>query len=172
MPVSVVIPRARAANWSADALLSLTTRSRAVPWFGAPAGRFSCSPRGSLRLESLKLLAALFPDADELHDSYSEWVKSAEASVKLLTRPGVTVEPYTIDLDDFLATVSRCPRDAKARTAYVVEKLSCKLSKLGETTLEPFQPGTAFPPAAVSNSRRHRVLRPLRHESRTLPELG
>ena len=37
----------------------------------------------------------LFPDDDELHDTHAEWVKSAEASVKRLTRPGVTVEPYT-----------------------------------------------------------------------------
>ena len=70
----------------------------------------------------------LFPDADALHDTHAEWVKSAEASVKRLTRPGVTVEPYTIDLDDFLAwcTVHGCECDAKARTAYVVEKLDLK----------------------------------------------
>jgi len=44
-------------------------------------------------------------------------VKSAEASVKRLTRPGVTVEPYTIDLDDFLGwcTVQGCEFDAKGR---------------------------------------------------------
>ena len=61
----------------------------------------------------------LFPDADELHDTHAEWVKSAEASVKRLTRAGVTVEPYTIDLDDFLGwcTVLGCECDAKARTA-------------------------------------------------------
>ena len=70
----------------------------------------------------------LFPDADELHDTHAEWVKSAEASLKRLTRPGVTVEPYTIDLDDFLGwcTVHGCECDAKARTAYVVEKLGIK----------------------------------------------
>ena len=70
----------------------------------------------------------LFPDADELHDTHAEWVKSAEASVKRLTRPGVTVEPYAIDLDDFLGwcTVHGCECDAKARTAYVVEKLDLK----------------------------------------------
>jgi hypothetical protein len=30
-------------------------------------------------------IKALFPNADELHDSYAEWVKSAEASVKRIT---------------------------------------------------------------------------------------
>jgi hypothetical protein len=47
----------------------------------------------------------LFPDADELHDTHAEWVKSAEASVKRLTRPDVTVEPYTMILMTFSASV-------------------------------------------------------------------
>jgi hypothetical protein len=70
----------------------------------------------------------LFPDADQLHESYSEWLKFAEESVKRLTHPGVAVEPYAIDLDEFLGwcTVHGCPRDAKARTAYVVEKPGLK----------------------------------------------
>jgi hypothetical protein len=70
----------------------------------------------------------LFPDADKLHDSYAEWLKSAEDSVKRLTRPGVTVEPFIIDLDDFLGwcVVHGRPRDAEARTEYVVEKLGLK----------------------------------------------
>jgi hypothetical protein len=70
----------------------------------------------------------LFPDADQLHDTYAEWLKFAEESVKRMSRSGLTVEPYTIDLDDFLGwcLVHGCPRDAKARTAYVVEKLGLK----------------------------------------------
>jgi len=70
----------------------------------------------------------LFPDADKLHDSYAEWLKFAEGSVRRLRRSRVTVEPYTIDLDDFLGwcLVHGRPRDANARTAYVVEKLGLK----------------------------------------------
>ena len=70
----------------------------------------------------------LFPDADQLHDSYAEWLKFAEDSVRRLRRSRVTVEPYTIDLDDFLGwcLVHGRPRDANARTAYVVEKLGLK----------------------------------------------
>jgi hypothetical protein len=30
-------------------------------------------------------IKAMFPDADELHDSYAEWLKSAEDSVERLT---------------------------------------------------------------------------------------
>jgi hypothetical protein len=68
------------------------------------------------------------PDADELHESYAEWLKSAEDSVKRLGRPGVTVKPFAIDIDDFLGwcTVHGRPRDAAARSEYVVEKLSRK----------------------------------------------
>src|SRR5215813_1651621 len=44
----------------------------------------------------------LFPDADQLHDSYAEWLNFAEASVKRLALTGMTVEPVVIDIDDFL----------------------------------------------------------------------
>ena len=39
----------------------------------------------------------LFPDAADLHDTYAEWLKDAEASVKRLTLPGATVEPVIVD---------------------------------------------------------------------------
>jgi hypothetical protein len=70
----------------------------------------------------------LFPDADKLHDSYAEWLKFAEDSVRRLKRSGVTVEPFVIDIDDFLGwcLVHGRPRDAKGRTEYVVEKLGHK----------------------------------------------
>jgi hypothetical protein len=70
----------------------------------------------------------LFPDADELHDTYAEWLKSAEESVKRLSRSGMTVEPFTIDIDDFLGwcLVHGRSRDAQARTEYIVEKLNRK----------------------------------------------
>jgi hypothetical protein len=70
----------------------------------------------------------LFPDADKLHDSYAEWLKFAEDSVRRLKRSGVTVEPFIIDIDDFLSwcLVHGRPRDAKGRTEYVVEKLGHK----------------------------------------------
>jgi hypothetical protein len=70
----------------------------------------------------------LFPDADKLHDTYAEWLKFAEESVKRLSRSGVIVEPFIIDIDDFLGwcLVHSRPRDAKARTEYVVERLGHK----------------------------------------------
>ena len=70
----------------------------------------------------------LFPDADQLHDSYAEWLKFAEESMKRLARTGLTVEPVVIDIDDFLGwcLIHSRARDAKARTEYVTEKLSHK----------------------------------------------
>jgi hypothetical protein len=70
----------------------------------------------------------LFPDADQLHETHAEWLKSAEDSVKRLARTGMTVEPVAIDIDDFLGwcLIHNRARDAKARTEYVTEKLSRK----------------------------------------------
>jgi hypothetical protein len=70
----------------------------------------------------------LFPDADKLHDSYAEWLKFAEESARRLASTGMIVEPFVIDIDDFLGwcVIHGHPRDAKARTEYVTEKLSHK----------------------------------------------
>jgi hypothetical protein len=70
----------------------------------------------------------LFPDADELHDSYAEWLKSAEKSVKHLRRSGVTAEPFIVDIDDFLGwcLIRDRKRVAQDRTEYVIEKLRLK----------------------------------------------
>jgi len=70
----------------------------------------------------------LFPDADELHSTYAEWLKSAENAVKELKRRGVAAEPFFVDIDDFLAwcLVRGRQRDAQARSEYVTEKLRLK----------------------------------------------
>jgi hypothetical protein len=70
----------------------------------------------------------LFPDADELHDSYAEWLKSAEDLLKNLKRSGVAAEPYVMDIGDFLGwcLVHGRKRDAKARSEYVAEKMHLK----------------------------------------------
>jgi hypothetical protein len=68
-------------------------------------------------------IEAMFSDADELHDSYAGSLKSAKGSVERLARPGVTVEPFVLNIDDFVGwcTVHRRPRDAKDRCEYVAE---------------------------------------------------
>jgi hypothetical protein len=75
----------------------------------------------------------LFPDADLLHETHAEWLKFADESVKRLARTGMTVEPVVIDIDDFLGwcLIHNRPRDAKARTEYVTEKLSHKYPNKG-----------------------------------------
>jgi hypothetical protein len=69
-----------------------------------------------------------FPDADELHDSYAEWLASAQAAMRTIRRSGTRAEPFVINLDDFLgwcAIRGREP-DAKSRSEYVAEKLSAR----------------------------------------------
>jgi hypothetical protein len=70
----------------------------------------------------------LFPDADEVRDSYDEWLKSAEDLLKHLKRSGVAAEPYLMDIGDFLGwcLVHGRKRDAKARSEYVAEKIHLK----------------------------------------------
>ena len=74
-------------------------------------------------------IKALFPNAGDLPDPYAEWPRTAEATVKRLNaRPDVTLEPVIIDLDDFLrwCMVHGHQPNSKARTQYVVEKISRK----------------------------------------------
>ena len=71
---------------------------------------------------------ALFPDADELHDSYAEWLKSAEDAIEQIKRTGVAAEPFVVDIGDLLGwcLVHGRKRDAEARSEYVAEKLRLK----------------------------------------------
>ena len=50
----------------------------------------------------------LFPDADELHDSYAEWLQSAEDAIKQIKRTGVAAEPFVIE-SGILAALRRSP---------------------------------------------------------------
>jgi hypothetical protein len=42
------------------------------------------------------------PAADQVHESYAQWLKFAEESMKRRAHTGMTVEPFIIDIDDFL----------------------------------------------------------------------
>jgi hypothetical protein len=68
---------------------------------------------------------SLFADADDLHDSYAEWLQAAESLVGHLGQNGVAVERYAIDLDRFSGWCSArdLNPDAAARSAYVAEML-------------------------------------------------
>jgi hypothetical protein len=73
----------------------------------------------------------LFPDANEMHDTHAEWLKSADKLVKRLRREGVTAEPCVLDIDDFLrwCVVEGRPRDAEARSDYVAHQLRLKYQR-------------------------------------------
>ena len=80
----------------------------------------------------------LFPDADELHDTYAEWLRSAESVVRHLGRGGVAARPFVIDIDHFIGWCSAQGRslDAEARSAYVVEMLRLQ-PQAPELRIEP-----------------------------------
>ena len=68
---------------------------------------------------------ALFPDANELHDTYAEWLSSADDSVKELKRNGMDAKAVLIDIDAFVVwcLAHGHKLDAKARAEYTTEKL-------------------------------------------------
>ena len=70
-------------------------------------------------------MKTLFPDANELHDTYAEWLQTAESVVRHLEQGGIAVQPFVIDIDHLLGWCSGHSRspDAEARSAYVVEML-------------------------------------------------
>jgi len=76
-------------------------------------------------------IKGLFPDADELHDTYAEWLRSAEGSVKALKRRGVDAKPVMIDIDAFIVWGLARGRklDANGRAEYTTEKLQAELKR-------------------------------------------
>jgi hypothetical protein len=76
---------------------------------------------------------ALFPDADELHDTYAEWRLSVEIFIAELKQGHVEVERVGIDLDAFLNWCSaRGVRPiASSRAKYVSELLKYKHQSQG-----------------------------------------
>ena len=71
------------------------------------------------------LLKSVSSDADELEDSYDEWLEYAERSREELEKRGVKVVKITVDVRDIVAWCrSRgCPVDGRARAAFVAHKI-------------------------------------------------
>jgi hypothetical protein len=70
------------------------------------------------------------------HDSFAEWLKSAEDSVKKIKRRGPAVEPFIINIADSLdwCLVKGRQLGTEARSKYVVEKLRLKHQATGRDT--------------------------------------
>jgi hypothetical protein len=69
-----------------------------------------------------------FPDADELHDSYAEWLASAQAAMRTIRRNGARAAPFIVDLNDLFGRCAIRGRDpdANSRSEYVAERLSAR----------------------------------------------
>lgn len=69
-----------------------------------------------------------FPDADELHDSYAEWLASARDAMKAIERSSARAEPLVVNLDDLFGWCLIRGREpnAESRGEYVAEKLRAK----------------------------------------------
>jgi hypothetical protein len=67
----------------------------------------------------------LFVDAEELHETYAEWLESAESVVRHLEQHGVAVSRYPMDLDHFVGwcVVRDYSLDSEARSEYVAAML-------------------------------------------------
>ena len=69
-----------------------------------------------------------FPDADELHESYAEWLASARAAMRTIRRSGTRAEPFMVDLDDFFGwcVIRGREPDAESRSEYIADKLRAR----------------------------------------------
>jgi hypothetical protein len=76
-------------------------------------------------------IKGLFPDSDELHDTYAEWLMSAEDSVRALQQRGVDAKRVVIDIDAFIVwgLVRGRRLDASGRAEYTTEKLQAELER-------------------------------------------
>jgi len=73
-------------------------------------------------------IKTLFQDADQLHDSYAEWLKDTRKAIKQLEKEGCFAKQVVIDIDDLIAwcLVRGHKIDAKARTQYVVHLMQAE----------------------------------------------
>ena len=74
-------------------------------------------------------LRARLADADELPDTYPEWLASAEGLLAQLRRDGIAAERVPLDPDAFAAwcAAQGLAPDARARSRYAGESVAAKL---------------------------------------------
>lgn len=77
------------------------------------------------RLKQWQRLRAVSIDADDLEDTYEEWLRQAEQKVADLSALGLCVEKVDVDVERLIAWCNErgLELDGRARSAYVTEKL-------------------------------------------------
>jgi len=68
-------------------------------------------------------LRGIMEDADKLHDTFDEWLTSAEAVERRVNKSGKHAIRVYLNRDDFIKWCDqhRRPRNAKSRSAHVVK---------------------------------------------------
>jgi hypothetical protein len=86
------------------------------------------------RLKQWQRLRAISTDADNLEDTYEEWLRQAEQKVAELGALGLCVEKVDVDVEQLIAWCNEhgLELDGRARSTYVTEKLSQR----GESLVE------------------------------------
>ena len=77
------------------------------------------------RVDQWQLLRSLATDADELEETYEEWVMIAEKTIENLAREGVLARKIDVDVNELQTWCSAQQRllDSSARAAYAAERL-------------------------------------------------
>jgi hypothetical protein len=76
------------------------------------------------RQEDWKRLRRLYPDRDEMHDSFEDWLAEAQRTEQYLKAQGVAVKRVIVDPDELAGwcAVRNLEPIAEARAKYVTEK--------------------------------------------------
>jgi hypothetical protein len=77
------------------------------------------------RANQWPLLRSLATDAEDLEETYEEWIKIAEKTMEDLARHGVLTQKVDVDVNDLQAWCSaqNRPLDSSARAAYAAAHL-------------------------------------------------
>jgi len=75
--------------------------------------------------EQWALLKSIAPDADELEDTFDEWLKHADRSFKDIQETGIDLVKVDVDVVELIAwcTAEGRSADGAARTSFVTHKM-------------------------------------------------
>jgi hypothetical protein len=80
---------------------------------------------GWYRREDWNRLLEMFPDRDQLHDTYDEWLKDVRKGEKVVKRQGNITKRIIVDPDELAAWCALHGKEpvASARAEYICEKM-------------------------------------------------
>ena len=75
--------------------------------------------------EQWALLKSTAPDADDLEETYDEWLEFAKHSFKVIWDTGIDLVKVDVDVDELIEWCKNeeRPVDGAARTSFVIQKM-------------------------------------------------